>query len=192
MRILRDHYEGTFLGGPNFNAALPDFLTLCMHSSPAEFTWGNTASSAVFILPDDKKHLAQLWWTPVTPCTGLYIPVFAAASRLPEVLSNAGTQGKTVTPPPQAKQDEFAENSYWWLFRDLLDKIKGDETGTEFGKRQPIARAAFDELEKKWMAQSKAVEKQSVNRENSSKLLNDFTQSCVEQAIATVNKLRKM
>lgn len=31
MRILRDHYEGTFLGGPYFNAALPDFLTLCMH-----------------------------------------------------------------------------------------------------------------------------------------------------------------
>ena len=29
-RILRDHYEDTFLEGPYFNPALPDFLTLCM------------------------------------------------------------------------------------------------------------------------------------------------------------------
>lgn len=191
MRVLRDHYEDTFLGGPNFNAALPDFLTLCMHSSPANFTWGNTASSAVFILPNDDKRLAQMWWTPVTPCTGLYLPVFAASNRLPKILSTAGRQGKTVTPPPQAKQDEFAENSYWWLFRDLLDKVKGDETGTEFGKRQPIARAAFNELEKKWMEQSKTVEKLAVAQQASGKLLDDFTQSCVEEAVATVNKLRK-
>jgi len=130
-------------------------------------------------------------WTPVTPCTGLYLPVFVASNRLPEILSTAGTQGKTVTPPPQAKQDEFAENSYWWLFRDLLDKIKGDETGTEFGKRQSIARAAFNELEEKWMEQSKIVEKQAVAQQASSKLLDDFTQSCVKEAVATVNKLRK-
>lgn len=189
MRILRDHYEDTFLGGPNFNAALPDFLTLCMHSSPAEFTWGNTASSAVFILPDDSKRLAQMWWTPVTPCTGLYLPVFAAASRLPRVLSTAGRQGKTVTPPPQAKRDEFSEKSYWWLFRNLLDKIKGDETGTEFSKRQPIVRAAFDRLEQKWMKQSKTVEEQVVSKGDSNETLDAFTQSCVDEAVATVKKL---
>ena len=162
MRVLRDHYEDTFLGGPNFNAALPDFLTLCMHSSPAEFTWGNTASSAVFLLPADSKRLAQMWWTPVTPCTGLYLPVFASASGLPEVLTAAGIEGKTVTPPPQAKPDQFSANSYWWLFRDLLDKIKGDETGTAFSERQPVARAAFDRLEQEWTARCKEVEQQAI------------------------------
>jgi len=197
MRILRDHYEDTFLNGPYFNAALPDFLTLCMHSSPAEFTWGNTASSAVFILPDGSDRLARMWWTPVTPCTGLYVPVFPAASRLPRVLSTAGQMGKTVTAPPQAKRDEFLENSYWWLFRDLLDNIKGDETGTEFSKRQPAARAVFDRLERKWMDQCKQAEQRSIDQMKSGKTadatqtLDDFTEKCVAEAIASVNRLRK-
>lgn len=39
MRTLRDHYDTTFLRGPYFNAALPDFLSICMHVSPAAFTW---------------------------------------------------------------------------------------------------------------------------------------------------------
>ena len=189
MRVLRDHYEDTFLGGPNFNAALPDFLTLCMHNSPAEFTWGNTASSAVFILPADNKRLAQIWWTPVTPCTGLYLPVFATASRLPEVLSTAGVESKTVTPPPQAKPDKFSADSYWWLFRDLLDKIKGDETGTAFSERQPIVRAAFDQLEKTWTTQCAQVEHRAIAQKDSA-VLDDFTSSCVEEAVYTVERLR--
>jgi secernin len=51
-RVLRDHYEDTFLGGPYFTAALPDLMTLCMHDSPAGFTWGNTASSAIMLMSD--------------------------------------------------------------------------------------------------------------------------------------------
>ena len=197
MRVLRDHYEDTFLGGPNFNAALPDFLTLCMHSSPAKFTWGNTASSAVFILPDDRKRLAQMWWTPVTPCTGLYLPVFAASSQLPTVLTTAGRQGKTVTQPPQAKRDEFSDKSYWWLFRDLLDKIKGDETGVEFHQRQPIARATFNRLEHEWMGRCKEVEHQSVaqreSREKAAAIrtLDNFTEKCVQESVEAVNRLRQ-
>ncbi|MDC0937078.1 hypothetical protein OAS39_12400 [Pirellulales bacterium] len=190
MRVLRDHFEDTFLGGPNFNAALPDFLTLCMHSSPAGFTWGNTASSAVFVLPNDSKRPAQMWWTPVTPCTGLYLPVFASASRLPEVLMTAGVEGKAITAPPQAKRDKFSAKSYWWLFRDLLDKIKGDETGSEFSTRQPVARAAFNRLEKEWIAQSKRVEQESITRDNTA-ILDDFTQKCVDEAVQTVNRLRE-
>ena len=190
-RVLRDHYEDTFLGGPNFNAALPDFLTLCMHSSPAGFTWGNTASSAVFVLPDDSTRPAQMWWTPATPCTGLYLPVFASASRLPDVLTTAGAEGKSVTPPPEAKPDRFAEKSYWWLFRDLLDRIKGDETGAEFSQRQPIARAAFDRLEKKWTARCSGVEQQAIAGKNPA-VLDDFTASCVEEAVAEANRLRAM
>jgi len=197
MRILRDHYEDTFLNGPYFNAALPDFLTLCMHSSPAEFTWGNTASSAVFVLPDDSDRLAHMWWTPVTPCTGLYVPVFATANRLPKMLSAAGQMGKTVTAPPQAKRDEFSRESYWWLFRDLLDKVRGDETGAEFSERQPLARAAFDRLEREWMDQCEQVEQRAIVQIRSgktaeaSRTLDGFTENCVTEAVASVNKLRK-
>ncbi len=190
MRVLRDHYEDTFLNGPNFNAALPDFLTLCMHSSPAGFTWGNTASSAVFILPADPGRIAQMWWTPVTPCTGLYLPVFATTGRLPKTLTTAGRRGKSVTPPHRAQPDSFSSKSYWWLFRDLLDAIKGDDTGTAFAKRQPLARATFNRLEQKWLAECQAVEQESI-RQKSSSPLDRFTSRCVDEALESLKRLRQ-
>ena len=102
MRIARDHYEGTFLQGPYFDAADPDFLTLCMHVSPADFTWGNTASSCVAVLPKSHAELPVFWWTPGPPCNGCYVPFFVHGSRLPEIVSSAGTFGKKVVAPPQA------------------------------------------------------------------------------------------
>ncbi|MBQ15933.1 MAG: secernin-2 [Planctomycetaceae bacterium] len=190
MRVLRDHYEDTFLKGPNFNAALPDFLTLCMHSSPANFTWGNTASSAVFILPKGSEGIPRMWWTPVTPCTGLYLPIHVTNSRLPEPLTTAGRRGKTITPPPQAKPDAFSRKSYWWLFRDLLDRIKGDETGTEFASRQPMARATFDRLEHKWLAASAKVDQEAI-RQKTSEPLDRFTHDCFDEAFDAIKRLRK-
>ncbi len=201
MRVLRDHFEGTFLGGPNFNAALPDFLTLCMHSSPAGFTWGNTASSAVFLLPDQLSEktdrLAQMWWTPVTPCTGLYIPVFAEGGKLPDVLTRAGGQGKTVTAPVQVQPDTFAETSYWWQFRDLLDRVKGDETGTRFRQRQPVVRKTFDRLERRWLEQSATIQRTAIARRKSgsqadaTRGLDAFTDSCVATALETTEMLKR-
>jgi secernin len=201
MRVLRDHFEGTFLGGPNFNAALPDFLTLCMHSSPAGFTWGNTASSAVFLLPDllseKTDRLPQMWWTPVTPCTGLYIPVFAEGGKLPDVLTRAGGQGKTVTAPVQVQPDTFAETSYWWQFRDLLDRVKGDETGTRFRQRQPVVRKAFDRLERRWLEQSATIQRTAIARRKAGSAteatrgLDEFTDSCVATALETTEMLKR-
>lgn len=113
------------------------------------------------------------------------------------MLSTAGQTGKTVTAPPLAKRDKFSEDSYWWLFRDLLDKIKGDATGTEFSKRQPMARTAFDRLERKWMDQCKQVEQRSVEQMklgktvDASRTLDAFTKKCVEEAVVTVNRMRK-
>ena len=130
--VLRDHYEGTFLEGPYFNAARPDFLTLCMHAHPSGFTWGNTASSAVFVLPSDGRP-PYLWWAAATPCTSAYVPVFVEA--LPETLGRTG------------------DGSYWWTFQRLLDAAKGDELGSAFAERQPQVRAAFDPLETQWRAE---------------------------------------
>ncbi|MCG0276022.1 MAG: C69 family dipeptidase [Thermosediminibacteraceae bacterium] len=195
-RILRDHYEDTFLEGPYFNAALPDFLTICMHSSPAGFTWGNTASSSIFILPKDDEHLPVLWWTPVTPCTGLYLPIFIHAKGLPEILSNAGTVGKRVIAPPEAKEDSYSENSYWWIFKDLLETIKGDEYGSRFEVRQKITREIFDELENSWAIKAAAVERDAVSLmkegkdEKAAELLSKFTANCVNEALAAVKKVK--
>src|SRR5919107_3759901 len=88
--VLRDHLEGTFLEGPYFNAARPDFMTLCMHSHPSGFTWGNTASSAVSVLPSDDRP-PHLWWAAATPCTSVYVPVFVNAGGVPEALERVGT-----------------------------------------------------------------------------------------------------
>lgn len=195
-RILRDHYEDTFLEGPYFNPALPDFLTLCMHSSPARFTWGNTASSAIFVLPQSENHLPMLWWSPVTPCTGLYVPIFIHEGQLPALLSKAGTAGKTVTPPPEVKEDQFQDGSYWWLFRDLLDQIKGDEYGSRFLGRQRIVRETFDQVEKDWEMRVAEGEAEAVTLrkqgqvERAAKRLATLTDACIKEAVAAVEHVK--
>ena len=90
QRIARDHYEDTFLGGPYFDAADPDLQSICMHVSPAAFTWGNTASSCVAELPDTAGGFPVFWWTPGPPCNGCYVPFFVHGRTLPATVSRAG------------------------------------------------------------------------------------------------------
>lgn len=201
MRIARDHYEDTFLEGPYFEASLPDFLTIDMHASPAGFTWGNTASSCVAVMPTSlEDDLSVFWWTPCPPGNGCYVPFFVHGSKLPDIVSKAGKFGKRVVPPNKAKEDEFSPDSYWWLFRDLLDKTKGDPVGTKVGywnTRNPIVREKFDPLEKEFEAEvssivEKAVELRKGGREEEgAKVLDEFTQKCIDKVIKSVNELRK-
>ena len=93
-RIARDHLEDSFLGGPYFDAADPDFLTICMHNSPADFTWGNTASSCVAILPRSEDDLPVFWWTPGPPCNGCYVPFFVHGRSLPAIVTRVGAGGQ--------------------------------------------------------------------------------------------------
>lgn len=197
-RILRDHYETTFLKGPQYNAALPDFLTICMHSSPAGFTWGNTASSAVFVLPpEDSNKLPVMWWGPGPPCNGVYVPVFVHGSKLPDFVVSAGKAGTKVTAPPKAREDEYSSNSYWWEFRKLIDLTKGDEIGSTWNIRHPIVRKAFDELEAKFAREVPSVEAEAVtlmkkgNKKKAAKVLDSFMEKCFKEALTTVRKLQK-
>ena len=41
--------------------------------------------------------------------------------------------GSKVVPPPKTEEDKFSPDSYWWLFRRLMDKTKG-------GCHQELAR----------------------------------------------------
>lgn len=195
-RILRDHYEDTFLEGPYFNAALPDFLTICMHSSPAGFTWGNTASSAIFVLPEPERGLPHMWWCAGTPCTGVYLPVFLPLLSLPEPLTRPGTC-LTLSAPPEAPRDTYSASSYWWKFRHLLDVLKGDEEGSLFTLRQQVARLAFDRLEEEWTVLAKQVEKEALAAVHQGKiqeaatLLTNFTATCVDEALDTVRKIKE-
>jgi secernin len=166
-----------------------------MHSSPANFTWGDTASSAVFVLPTSER-LAQFWWAPGTPCTSVYVPFYLEAGGLPEIVSRAGVQGKSVTPPPQAGRDSSAANSYWWLFKDLLETTKGNATGDAFNKRQPLVGARFDELEQTFISETAEVEalaleyRQHGQHEKMARVLYDFSERCVKKAVRVAEELK--
>lgn len=148
--VLRDHFEGTFLAGPYFNAARPDFLSLCMHEHPAGFTWGNTAGSMIVDLARDENDLSVIWWTPLPPCIGAYIPIFIESRQLPQALQTP-EQPTNIRSPESWDQAQFDQDGYWWNFQNLLDAVKGDPLGTRFQERQPLIRAQFDMLEKTWV-----------------------------------------
>ncbi len=197
QRIARDHYEDTFLGGPYFDAADPDFLTLCMHVSPADFTWGNTASACMAALPAARGALPVFWWTPGPPCNGCYVPYFVHGSRLPETVSRAGTLGQRVRPPDQVAADGFAPDSYWWLFRRLMDVVKGDALRSQpdcYSVRNARVRAVFDALERDFEAELPKVlasvgpvlDQPSAAQAG---LLDAFTERCVQRAAAAAQSL---
>lgn len=196
-RIMRDHYEDTFLEGPYINAALPDFLTICMHHSPAEFTWGNTASSSQFILPKEEDRFPTMWWLAGVPCTGVYIPFYPEAGSINPILSKAGSYGKHSMAPQDADVDTYKENSFWWIMRDLLEITKGNKYGEKFNVRQPIVRRVFDELERKWQLEAKVEEERAINLklandDNYKEILSEFTERCVLEAIKTAENLKNI
>ncbi len=194
-RIARDHYEDTFLQGPYFDAADPDFHSICMHSSAANFTWGNTASSCIAVLPRSEAELPVFWWTPGPPCNGCYVPFFVHGSQLPEIVSSAGTFGKRVCAPHTAVEDTFSPHSYWWLFRELLDRVKGDPISSVPGLypvRNQLVRARFDALEQEFEAQVPAVMREALEVDQPglrSAILDDFTQLCVHKVHTVLQEL---
>lgn len=197
MRITRDHYEGTFLGGPHFDAADPDFHSICMHVSPADFTWGNTASSCIAALPKSEGEFPVFWWTPGPPCNGCYVPFFVHGSKLPEIVSRAGSFGKHVVAPPDAEEDEFAPDSYWWLFRRLMDKVKGDPVRSLpklYESRNRTVRTRFDALEQAFEAElpgvlQRATESKEAGEEAVARILDEFIAACVARVIVTLEEL---
>src|SRR5262245_37077674 len=86
-RIARDHYEDTFLQGPFFDAADPNFPALCWHPSP---TGAGTASSCIAVLPNSPHEVPVLWWAPGPPCNGCFVPFFVHGRTLPEIVVNTG------------------------------------------------------------------------------------------------------
>jgi secernin len=186
-RVLRDHYEGTFLEGPYFTAGLPDLLTLCMHSSPAGFTWGNTAGSVIARLPDSADRLTHVWWCAVTPCTGVYLPVFPAAACVPRALA-LPTSPVHPQHPEDVAPAEVDPRSYWWRFQRLLDAVKGGDDAWTFDERQRHVRKVFDPLETRWASELADIERQAIilladGDERGRDVLAQFTERCVREAL---------
>lgn len=180
--VLADHYEQTFLGGPAFNAARPDFLTLCMHASAAGFTWGNTAASVIAVPGAARPHW---WWAATTPCTSIYIPVAVTGSALPTELSTAGVAADTGPSSESAAPDHPVDDSYWWTFQLLLEATCGDRDGTCYTERQPRVREIFDPLQ----AEFRAAAGDLGHSDDSPAAWDRLTRECAEAARRAADKL---
>jgi secernin len=160
-------------------------------SSVPSIDLDQTASSCVAVLPDLPDTLPVFWWCPSVPSNCCYVPFFVHGSHLPEMVSAAGTYGKRVVDPSRAGVDSFSSDSYWWLFRDLSDRVRID-----WEKRNPVVRAAFDELEIAFAAGLPEVMNRAValrkegKRDDAAGVLDAYTAACFEQAVHKVNELR--
>jgi secernin len=161
-------------------------------SSTPSIDLDQTASSCVAILPNQPDLLPVFWWCPSTPSSSCYIPFFVHGSALPAVVSTAGTYGKRTQAPSQAEVDTFSEQSFWWLFRDLVDK-----TNRDWKRRNQVVRSEFDALENEFAegvpgVVQKAVElRASGQPEEAARALDAYSAACVSKARERVNELRR-
>ena len=159
-------------------------------SSLPEIDQDMTASSCVAQLPAGSGTLPVFWWCAATPSNSCYVPFFVNGSRLPDIVTRAGTHGKSVEPPESAKPDAYAPNSFWWIFRKL-----SDETRAAYGRRNPIVRATFDPLEAAFAKKAAAAVERAValraggRTKEAAALLDACTATCVEEAVAAARGL---
>jgi len=113
-------------------------------------------------------------------------------SRIAEIVSRAGTFGRRIVPPDVAQRDAFAGNSYWWLSKDLTDKVEVD-----WAKRNPIVRAEFDLLEDEFatgipmLTKKAAALRQAGKPREAAALLDQYSASCLEKAVQKIQDLRR-
>jgi len=148
-------------------------------------------------LPIGHEQLPIFWWTPGPPCNGCYVPFFVHGSALPEIVSRAGTFGKRVVAPDQAPEDEFSAASYWWLFRRLMDAVKGDPVRSlpdHYLLRNRVVRARFDPVEQAFMTEApkvaaKAAGLMGTDRAAAAGLLDAFTSKCLQASVMALKDL---
>lgn len=98
MEIARDH------------RAIPG---ICMHTIPVVSEW-ETVASMIVVLPEDGP--IEVWWAAGRPCNSVYVPF--SFGEVPDIVSTAGSAGKSVTAASKVEQDSFSEDSYWWLLHE--------------------------------------------------------------------------
>jgi secernin len=114
---------------------------------------------------------------------------------LPDIVSTAGTFGKQVVPADAAREDTFSAQSYWWLFRELLDRVKGHPSASLpglFPTRNRRVRTQFDALEQAFEAELPNVVREAVAAEHPdaiAAILDGFTGRCVRQVLASLQEL---
>jgi hypothetical protein len=119
------------------------------------------------------------------------VPFFVAGGHLPAIVSQAGSAGKQVMCPDRATADSFARTSYWWLFRQLMDQVKGEAISARpgyYGARNRLVRARFDQLEQEFAACVPEVVRGYAGSGDGS-ILAGFSERCVEQVVVVLSDL---
>jgi len=152
---------------------------------------GGTASSCVAVLPEAEDQLPVFWWCPSRPGASCYVPFFIHGSGLPAIVSTAGSYGRRIEGPSRTKKDGFSSRSYWWLFRDLCDRVEADPQ-----HRARIVRDTFDALEMEFAAgipgvMEKAVEARKAGENGKAAgVLDRYTETCLDKAFEKMKQLR--
>lgn len=183
MTILRDHYEDTFLQGPQFHPFLPDFHTLCMHDAPSGFTWGNTATSVVVELDPDDPSPPFLWTAYLPPCTSLYMAI-PFADINPKVVGRAGKAGLSVTRPEGALRDGFDESSLWWRIHRMVEEVRKAPL-----KRWQEVRELLRPIEKSHVENVRSLGQES--REGKSRIVGKLLKEHINELLSVLENLEK-
>jgi len=120
MGVLSDHYEGTPLyRSPHSNDL---YRTVCS---------GRTVSAMVAQLePGLPSEMQVMWYCMGSPCVGVFMPVYANASRVP---------GPYITGGGPESLSGYDEGSAWWVYKLLQLSVDEDYAG-----RQPPVRERWD------------------------------------------------
>ena len=183
METLRDHYEGTFLGGPQFDQYLPDFQTVCMHDSPSGFTWGDTATSVIVELDAGSEAPPLCWVAYLPPCGGIYLP-FALADGVSDTVTRCGTAGRAHARPDEAPRDGFDARSLWWRMHRLLQSVKDDPVN-----RHRELRSVLDPIEAELLEM--AADRWKRHGGVSGETWNGIVSGKVEEIISSISKLER-
>jgi len=120
MAALRDHYEGTHMyRSPHGNDM---YRTICNE---------RTVSAMVAQLePGIPPGMQVMWYCMGSPCVGVFMPVYANVSRIPEpYLAGRGPENPSG----------YDEGSAWWVYKMLQLSVDEDYAG-----RQPPVREMWD------------------------------------------------
>jgi secernin len=191
-RVLRDHYEDTFLGGPYFTAALPDLMTLCMHDSPAGFTWETPPARRSCSCPTlpTSSHI----------CGGRP-PHPARAS-----ISRSSPQPRACRMAwlfPQRPLEPSGPSTWQWLATtrsptggNSKDSLTTSQETRSLDVQRPAApvRQAFDPLQQRWAEELPDIQREAVTfiqagNPQGRKLLTQFTERCARQALEICTNL---
>jgi len=170
MRSLRDHYDSGTIFTPGRTPDDGKCFSICMHADPV----GTTAASVVAHLRGSAGP--KVYWASFgPPCSGVFMPLYIEG-EIPKPLTQAGAG--------------FSEDSVWWLFKKLSERVAED-----FAGRTPRVQEEWLELESDFFDKAAALEGEvaSLNADGETAKINSrLTQFMEDNFDEVLSRLRGM